>query len=43
MISNVPKEVKEIYGIRPIFVDGVHSKHFEAVKVWTRDGGLLWQ
>jgi hypothetical protein len=43
MIRNAPDSVNSIYGIKPIFVDGVHSKQFEAVKVWTREGDLLWQ
>jgi hypothetical protein len=36
MISNLPKKVNEIYGVKPIFEKGLHTGKFEAVKVWSR-------
>jgi hypothetical protein len=36
MVDNLPKEIKQIYGIKPIFKDGAHTGKFEAVEVWRR-------
>jgi hypothetical protein len=36
MVSNLPDKVDSIFGIKPIFRDGVHTGKFEAVEVWKR-------
>lgn len=36
MVSNLPDKINSIFGIKPIFKDGLHTGKFEAVEVWKR-------
>jgi hypothetical protein len=36
MISNLPDKIDSVFGIKPIFRDGLHTGKFEAVEVWKR-------
>jgi hypothetical protein len=38
MVTNLPDDIKQIYGIKPIFKDGIHTGKFEAVEVWRKVG-----